>query len=152
MDPSPALLSTLQKLPLFQELSPTQLKNLFRICKQETYEEGARLCEVGTHSDEMFIVLSGSVDIRGSEDGSLAVEKAVTSVGETGLLTGEVRAASVMTVEPVTALVIKRRPLQQLMQQDLPLAIRLYRNAMLIMRQKLIAADVRVEEMLKSHV
>ena len=152
MEPNPSLLATLQKLPLFQDLSPTQLKQLFKLCRQESYTQGDFLCKVGTDSEEMFILVSGVVEIRSSKNATLAFEKAITTVGETGLLTGAVRSASVVVKDSVTALVLNRRPLLQLMQQDSSLAIRLYRNAMLLIRQKLIAADHQIEKLLEGQV
>jgi CRP-like cAMP-binding protein len=149
MDLSAQLLSSLQKLGLFHELSPTQIKRLFATCKQETFDAGVQLCRYGGESDRMFIVMSGAVDIRSAKGMVLAREQAVTTIGETGLLSGEVRSATVVVTEPVNALVIGRRPLLQVMQADAALAIRLYRNAMVLVREKLIAADERLEQALK---
>jgi len=150
MKPSPSLLATLQKLPIFQDFSPTQLMKLFQICGQETYEKGTMLCKEGTESDQMHILLSGAVEVHIGRDMLVAREEAVTTIGEAGLLTGKPRAASVVTETPVQALVIDRRPLQQLMQQDPTLGLRLYRNGMVMLRQKLIAADHRIEELSKA--
>jgi len=63
------------------------------------------------------------------------------------LLTGEPRSASVSTESPVKALLIRRGSLSKLMQEDPALATRLYRNMMVMLRQKLIAADRRIEEL-----
>ena len=149
MDLSPAMLATLQKLPLFRDLFPTHLKQLFNTCTQESFETGELLCKAGAVSDRMFILLSGRVAIKSPKGVELAIEEAITTIGETGLLTGERRAATVVAEEPVTALAIPRRPLIQLMQQDSTLAIHMYRNSMVIVRQKLIAADRRLEEVLQ---
>ena len=149
MNLSPNLLSSLQKLRLFQDLSPTQIKRVFATCKQQTFEPGTILTKSGSESDRMFIVVSGAVDIRSAQDVLLACEKAVTTIGETGLLSGEVRSATVVVTEAVNALVIGRRPLLQVMQDDATLAIRLYRNAMVLVREKLIAADRRIERVLQ---
>ena len=48
----------------------------------------------------------------------------------------------------MTSFAIGRRPLLQVMQNDAALAIRLYRNAMVLVREKLIAADLRLESIL----
>ena len=149
MNLSPNLLSSLQKLRLFQDLSPTQIKRVFATCKQETFEPGTTLTKSGAESDRMFIVMSGAVDVRSAKGLLLAREKAVTTIGETGLLSGEVRSATVVVTEAVNALVIGRRPLLQVMQDDATLAIRLYRNAMVLVREKLIAADQRIERILQ---
>lgn len=149
MNLSPALLASLQKLRLFTDLSPTQVKRLFQICKQEAFGAGTVLCRAGDNSALMYIVISGGVDILGPHDLLLAHESAVTTIGETGLLSGETRAATVRASVDVSALVIHKRPLFQLMQDDSAMAIRLYRNAMVLVRQKLIAADERLERVLR---
>lgn len=149
MELTPLLQATLQKLRLFQDLSPTQIKRVFGTCRQESFDAGVELCRVGAESDRLFIVVAGAVEIRSAKGMLLAREKAVTTIGETGLLSGEVRAATAKVLEPVTALVIGRRPLLLLMQDDATLAIRLYRNAMVLVRQKLIAADERLERVLR---
>jgi len=118
MKSSPSLLATLQKLLIFQDFSPSQLMKLFGICGQEAYEKGAMLCKEGTESEQMYIILSGMVEVHTGKDMLVAYEKAITTIGETGLLTGKPRSASVVTETPVQALVINRRPLQQLMQED----------------------------------
>lgn len=147
MDQAPALLGTLQKLPLFQDLSPSQLKLLFKLCSQESYQRDEMLCRAGGDSDRMFILLAGTVEVRTEKGMALVQETAVTTIGEAGMLTGEQRSASVVAVAPVTALAIQRRPLMRLMQQDATMAIQLYRNVLLMVRQKLIAADRRIEQM-----
>lgn len=147
MDYTPALMGTLQKLPLFQDLSPSQLKLLFKLCSQESYPADEVLCRAGGDSDRMFILLAGSVEVRTDTGKTLVRETAVTTIGEAGMLTGEQRSASVVAVIPVTALAIQRRPLMRLMQQDANLAIQLYRNVLLEVRQKMIAVDRRIEEM-----
>lgn len=82
------VIAALQKVPLFADLSPTQLKRVLIICKQQSYEPGTRLCAAGGESDRMFVLLSGSVAIQ-SESGSVLVhEEAITTVGEAGVLTG----------------------------------------------------------------
>jgi CRP-like cAMP-binding protein len=151
MDLNPGLLASLQKLRLFTDLSPTQVKRVFRVCKQEAYEPGETLCRVGGDSDRMFIIISGSVDILTAKNLPLALEMGVTTIGETGLLSGEPRAATVRVADTVSALVIHKRPLLQLMQDDSTMAIRFYRNTMILVREKLIAADERLEEALQQN-
>ena len=144
---SSSLLGMLQKLPVFQDLSPTQLKKLFGICLQENYKKGAHLCKAGEKSDRMFVLLSGEGAIYTPGKVLLVREKAITTIGEAGLLTGEPRSASVSTETTVKALLIRKRALFELMQEDPALATRLYRNMMFMLRQKLIAADRRIEEL-----
>jgi len=145
MDQSSSVLSVLQKVPLFTNLSPSQLKRVLSICQQERFEAGTVLCRVGGESDRMFVVLSGSVEIQSANGGVLARETAITTIGETGILTGESRSATVVATTPVSAMVIRRRAFMRLVQDDPSVALRLYRNVMLILRQKLVGANQRLE-------
>ena len=107
---SPNLLYSLQRLRLFQGLTVTQIKRVFAFCTQSTFGPGMILTEYGADGDRMFIVVRGAVDIRSAQNLLLAREKAVTTIGETGLFGGEVRSATVVVTEKVTAIVIEREP------------------------------------------
>ncbi|MFH1569030.1 MAG: cyclic nucleotide-binding domain-containing protein [Gemmatimonadota bacterium] len=148
MDLSPSLLSSLKRLRLFHELSPNQIKRIFAICRQRSLLAGEVLCKAGAESDRMYVILTGTIEVISPNGTELAREEGVTTTGETGVLSGEVRSATVRVVDPVTALEIERLPLLRIMQDDGGLAVRLYRNAMILVREKLMAADRRLEEAL----
>jgi putative ABC transport system ATP-binding protein len=150
MAKSPALLAALQKVPLFGGLSPNQLQRLFGICQQESSVEGAALCRTGADSDRMFVLLSGSVEIRSETDTPLMSQSAITTIGESGMLTGEPRSATVVAEGALSVLVIDRHPFMQLMQEDPSLATRFYRNVMTILRQKLISSNRRIDQLLQN--
>ena len=125
-----ALIAVLQKVPLFVDLSPTQLKRVIAICQQEIHEPGTALCRLGGESDRMFILLSGTVEIQGVSGAALIEESAITTIGEAGMLTGEPRSATVVATTDISAMAIKRRQFMRLVQDDPSLAVRLYRNVM----------------------
>ena len=108
MNSTTSLLGSLQKFPIFQDLSPTQLRQLITVCQHETYEKGVTLCKIGGESDRMYILLSGSVEIFTNNHTLITHEEAITTIGEIGLLAGEPRVASVVTETPVQALVINK--------------------------------------------
>ena len=143
---SPNLLYSLQRLRLFQGLTVTQIKRVFAFCTQSTFGPGMILTEWYRRRP---VVASGAVDIRSAQNRLLAREKAVTTIGETGLLSGEVRSATVVVTEKVTAIVIEREALLKVMKSDITLALPLYRNAMVLVREKLMAADRRIERLLQ---
>jgi len=101
-----ALIGVMQKVPLFGDLSPTQLKRVLSICEQKSYRPGRVLCRLGGESDRMFILLSGSVEIRGASGAALIGETAITTIGEAGMLTGEPRSATVVVTGAISALAI----------------------------------------------
>jgi CRP-like cAMP-binding protein len=149
MDPSPVLLATFQKLSVFRDFSPTQLKKLLKGCTPEEFAPEAFVCKAGAESDSMYVLLSGTIEIRSESGTPLLTQQPITTIGEAGMLTGEKRTASVVARTPVKVLTIKRRYLMQLMQDDLSLASRLYRNVMFMVREKLMAANQRIGELLK---
>lgn len=140
----------LQKVKLFADLSPTQLKRLLGICQQESYETGTALCWRGNESDRMFVLLSGSVEIQGASGAALIEETAITTIGEAGMLTGEPRSATVVATSSISALAINRLPFMRLVQDDPSLAVRLYRNVMMILREKLMVANQRIDGLLQA--
>lgn len=97
----------------------------------------------------MFVILTGSVEIRTAEDVPLLTEDSVTTIGEAGLLTGETRSATVVAKTAVTTLSMNRRRLLPLMNHDTALAKYLYRNVLFMVRGKLIASNQRISELLK---
>lgn len=145
-----AVLAALQKVPVFRDLSPSQLKLLFGICQQESYGPGTILCKAGAESDRMFVLIAGTVEIRTEHGVSLMSESAITTVGESGMLTGEPRSATVVAETAVSVLVIDRRSFLKLMQSDPSLGTRFYRNVVLILRHKLVASNRRIDELLQS--
>lgn len=149
MDVTPNLLNSLKRLRLFHELSPNQIKRIFGACKQRSIEAGDVMCQAGQESDRMFVVLSGTISIASPDGTVLATEEGVTTTGETGVLSGEVRCATVRAVDEVSALEIERRTLLRIMQDDGSLAVRLFRNSMMLVREKLMATNTRVEQLLK---
>lgn len=148
MEVTPYLLSGLKRLRLFHELSPNQIKRLFAACRHRSIEAGEVLCQVGQESDRMFVVLTGTISITSAGGTELARETGVTTTGETEVLSGEVRCATVRAVDAVTALEIERRSLLRIMQGDDGLAVRLFRNAMMLVREKLMATNSRLEQLL----
>lgn len=145
-----AVLLALQKVPLFADLSPSQLKLLLGICQQESYEQGTVICKAGADSDRMFVLLSGTVEIRTERDVPLVSESAITTIGEAGMLTGEPRSATVVAETALSVMAINRRPIFQLMQEDPSLATRFYRNVMMSLRQKLVTSNRRISELIQS--
>jgi len=98
----------------------------------------------------MFVLLSGSVEIRSETDTPLMSQSAITTIGESGMLTGEPRSATVVAEGALSVLVIDRHPFMQLMQEDPSLATRFYRNVMTILRQKLISSNRRIDQLLQN--
>ena len=144
-----SLLAIVQKLALFRDCTPAQVREVLQICVSHPFKEGEIICKAGDKSENMFVILTGSVEIRTAEDVPLLTEDSVTTIGEAGLLTGETRSATVVAKTAVTTLSMNRRRLLPLMNHDTALAKYLYRNVLFMVRGKLIASNQRISELLK---
>ena len=56
-------LEVLKKVPFFEGLSPSQVKNVLDICHAKAISEGGSLCNIGEPSNRMFVVLKGTLSI-----------------------------------------------------------------------------------------
>jgi CRP-like cAMP-binding protein len=95
----------LSRIPLFAACSNKELSALASMCTQLSFPEGAELTKQGTFGREFLVLVSGTaVAVR---DGVVLEELVAGSpIGELSLIDGAVRAATVTTTSPVTALVL----------------------------------------------
>lgn len=138
--------NALKKVPFFESLSPSQVKHLLEICHAKAVAKGDDLCQMGEPSDGMFVVLTGTVAI-GTAESTLMTVDAVTTIGETGALTGEPRSVSVQAVTDCNVLEINRISLTNLLKEDASLARRIYRNVMMSLRKKLVTANNKIDKL-----
>ncbi len=90
----------LHALPLFASLAPPDLLGLAQASLEKVFEPGQALCTEGERGDEVFILLSGDVDIfrwDGSVQRKVASEKAGGFIGEMAVLDDAPRAATVLS-------------------------------------------------------
>ncbi len=146
------LVQTLKKIPLFKGLSPTQIQHILGACQSRRFDGGETLCATGTPADEMYILLSGSLGVV-TEDGTLvATLSPVTTVGEMGIVTREVRRATVETLDTSNVLVIKRATFEAVLAADTGLEARIYRNIVDILADKIVQDNVRMRDYLVEKV
>ena len=145
-----SMFAIFQKLSLFRDFDSSQIWEVMHICDSRIFEPGESLCRSDETSDAIFILLAGTVEIRTSNDLILLEQHAVTTIGEAGMLTGETRSATVVAKTEVSTLCMHRRRLEPLMNSDLEFSTLLYRNVMCIVREKLVASNERITELLNS--
>lgn len=151
-DRAKILVHTLKKIPLFQGLSPTQIGQILGACQPKRIEGGQTLCATGTPADEVYILLSGSLGVV-TEDGALVASLApVTTVGEMGMVTRQVRRATVETLDTSNVLVIRRASFEAILGTDQALAARIYRNIVDILADKIVQDNVRMRDYLVEKV
>jgi CRP-like cAMP-binding protein len=102
----------LRRVPLFEGLSPEDLKHVADITEEHAYEEGDLIAEQGEAGEEMHLIVSGeiSVRVRPHADAAREVARRGTgeSVGEMAVISRAPRMASLVAASDVRTLVIDR--------------------------------------------
>ncbi len=133
-----------RRVPLFLGLRPRQLQAFLRICRTLSAEPREVLCELGTSSTRLFILLSGRLDVEGKDGTVLARISPVTTVGEMGFVSRKPRSATVRATEASRLFVVEHHDFETLVEADAALSSRLYRNMARILADRLSEANDRL--------
>ncbi len=107
-----------KRVPLFTELSPSDLKQVASIAHEETFSDGATIVREGDVGDVMFTIVSGEVRVvagQGQKQIELARRKAGEYVGEMALISNEPRIATLIAVGYVRTLCIDQKSFEALL-------------------------------------
>ena len=130
------LLEIISKIPLFQDLTLYQAEKILGLCRSKRYEADEVLCEHGTPSTEMFILLAGELGVF-RDNALIATVKPISPVGEMGILTGASRTATVAAKASSSLLVIRRIELDSMMKRDPDIAMVVFKNFSQTLSQRL---------------
>ncbi|HEY2803267.1 MAG TPA: HEAT repeat domain-containing protein, partial [Actinomycetota bacterium] len=102
----------LRRVPLFEGLSPEDLKHVADITEEHAYEESDLIAEQGEAGEEMHLIVSGEISVRVGklDDATREVARRGTgeSVGEMAVISRAPRMASLVAASDVRTLVIDR--------------------------------------------
>jgi HEAT repeat protein len=133
----------LKRVPLFENISPSDIKQVAALAQEETFGDGVTLVREGEIGDVMFIIISGEVRVlitKGQKEVELARRKAGEYVGEMALISKEPRSATVTALGTVRALCIDQKSFESLLRDrpDVSLAV------IQILCKRLKEADVKL--------
>ena len=117
-----AILDDLSDFAFFGGIEPEALKKVTDLFNEESFEPETRIIEEGSRGNRLYILTSGRTEVRvrtggDGDDGTetvLATHKRGDTFGEMELLDTQVRSASVITIEPTTALSLTNRGLYEI--------------------------------------
>lgn len=112
------------QVPFFQGLEYAELLKLLEISKLESFNPGDVLAEEGTPGDEMFVLLTGEVEVF-KGDHFVGIKKAGITVGEMGVFDRQDRSATVKARDQVQTLVFPRDRLLTLLQANPQLSLKI---------------------------
>jgi HEAT repeat protein len=118
----------LKRVPLFENLSPGDIKQVAALAQEESFSEGVTIVREGDIGDVMFIIISGEVRIlvtQGQKEMEIARRKTGEYVGEMALISRDPRSATVTAVGDVHALCIDQKSFESLLRDrpDASLAV-----------------------------
>jgi CRP-like cAMP-binding protein len=137
-------IQVVKRIPLFQGLQTAQTLALIKVCQRRTLQRRENLCVYGEPSTEMFILLSGELSIRTSENVQIAKIAPIAPVGEMGIFTGEPRSATVMASEESSLLVLSKPRLDMFMRRNPPIEIMISRNLINTLSARLRTANQEI--------
>src|SRR5690606_5045364 len=103
----------LRDFPFFEHLDDEHLAEISKLCSNRIYMKGESIFFEGDEGDELYLVLSGVVQIyqdNHSRDVIFSIFREGDFFGEMALLQNErVRSASARTIEKSTLCILKKR-------------------------------------------
>jgi CRP/FNR family transcriptional regulator, cyclic AMP receptor protein len=116
---SPALLATLSRATLLQDLPDAVLEALGDRAHQRRFQAGEVIFHQGDPGDTLYILQTGRVKVtvlgREGEEAVLRVFGPGDCFGELALIDGAPRSATIETLEPATAVVLRRADFLELL-------------------------------------
>jgi CRP-like cAMP-binding protein len=134
------ILKLVKKIPLFQGLQPSQVRELLAEGDVESFEASHVLCKEGEQSRFLFILLRGKLAVQ-KDDVTIAHISAVEIVGEMGIITESPRCATLVAEEDVTVMTIAKNRFNYAIGLDAELAATIYKNVLNSSFAKLLAMN-----------
>ncbi len=130
------LVKVIQKIELFRDFDASDVQRLLRVCKFRSYAQGDHIYTQGEASDEMLILLKGSLRVVGGSGEELARILPGMPIGEMGLFTGQPRSADIVSMDNSTAIVLRAVELKVLLSGAIAMHIKVLNNVIAILAQR----------------
>ena len=140
-----------KKIPVLKGLSTSQTQAVLNICETKFYEPGEAVCVRGAMSEDMHILISGTMSVIGSDGTVIAVLHPVMTVGEMGLIRHQERSAQVEAITPSNTIAIPRLPFEQLLANDHRLKTLFYGNVVESLSTKIVNDNLRALGRVDNH-
>ena len=139
----------LEKFPLFKGLSAYQYQQILTICTIRVFEKGAVVCNESDNSKEMFILISGELQVMYHKNTVLTTIKPISLVGELVFFTSEQGFSSVVASADSTVISIPRDDLFHFLKRDSGLSFNILMNVIRELAKKLRKNDEIIDELKK---
>ncbi|MBX3184060.1 MAG: Stp1/IreP family PP2C-type Ser/Thr phosphatase [Polyangiaceae bacterium] len=114
----------LARTPLFRPLNDREILRVLQVTTTTQYQDGDVVMREGETGDELFIVLSGKIQVRHG-DSVIATLSAGEHVGEMALIRSQPRSATVQSEGTSELMVIRRADFFDILRKEHQLAVKL---------------------------
>ena len=147
-----SLLELLKTLPIFENLSTSQLRQVSRSLHERRYREGEAVFQQTDPGAGLYIIQSGRISISRVVEGRQPMELAVyvegNFFGELALLDEMPRSATATAIEPTELLAFPKPDLDHMVDRNPQLAVKILLNVSRLIAKRLIRANENLESLL----
>lgn len=118
----------LQKLPIFAGLSADDYEHIRKICVPVRLEDGEELFVEGDDSPSMFVLLSGTIQLRTQLQGKIHTLQPGEILGEIGMIAQQNRTATAIASAPSVLLQIDDKAFEDLLNRAPKICFTIMRN------------------------
>lgn len=136
--------AVIEKVRVFRRFSVGEAQQLIKLCQYKSYGRNEIVYRAGDKSDEMLILLQGSLRVINESGTVLGTIQPGSTTGEMGVLTGEPRSATILAIEESSGFVIRKQDLTRFLRDD-GVRLKVYENMVDILCERLSAANVQME-------
>ena len=141
-------LPVLKPMRLLTHCSERELRTVANATRPRRYPAGATLFRKGDAGTEIYLLVQGTVEVRGDE-GVLATMGPGSSFGEMAMLDDPTRSATVVATTPSEVLVIPREAFFRLLRGNSSLAVKILWNMLLALSGNLRRTSAQLEALRK---
>jgi serine/threonine protein phosphatase PrpC/CRP-like cAMP-binding protein len=129
-------MEVLHRMPLFRFLTYQELVRVLNITRVQSYESGGEIVTQGADGDELFIVLTGQVQVEANA-APIAQLGPGQHFGEMALIDKAPRSADVKALEASSLLSIRRRDFFDIIRKDHAIAVKLLWSFLGVINERL---------------
>lgn len=146
------IINTLEKFPIFKGLTSYQYQQILNICSKKIFNKDQYVCQESDESDEMYILLSGQLQVMFHKKTALTIISPMSLVGELVFFTGEQGFSSVIATTESTVISIQKDKLFSLLNRDSALSFTILMNVISELSNKLRKNDEIISDLKKSNM
>ena len=130
--------NTLRKIPVFAGLLDDEYQQLLAVCKVSHFKQGDVIFKENDASLDMFVLLSGEVEMQTRSSGTIYVMKPGDLFGEMGVISQKRRTASANVAAPSALLHISKDRFDLLLGKSPVICAKIMRNVAKVLSDRLL--------------